>query len=437
MTSHKNVNNDIKLSIKFNHENLTSFEHYQNFLDQKRLIFTTGDHVKSYQLLTHKKFDYVIVYGANFIEEPAMIEYLFFGKKFLLFGFFWGLCQWKQMPQMETSLFEKLCLEFSARNVSYLDINYEIACPEIIKLNNELVYQKTLSLKFFSGEKNGQGLTADKGNSGCNGELSGINSEIKKNEFYWIRDLILTKNPVTFLDMDKFEEWRLENPEVQKYLQARQELRRDEECSMGYNSQSKICGTKNFLTGKSCHSGWLDQEDDIYLTKKPQEDFAIFLIAKLIEFGKKAEQIAQITTYTKERAYLQSKLGNNSVEVTTTVQNHKTSLNEDSGSNHSQTGVPCYSYKDIIVVLQGIYDDEQFEKELVEMKISLTRARKKIFIIGRKFLLEKFKGWKVLGKFVEDNDWEFDFEDGGMRKLCSSGFIFNAFSGSDIKKKLF
>jgi DNA replication ATP-dependent helicase Dna2 len=132
--------------ITYDRKTLKNFTQIEEFLSQKRLIFTTCLSLRN-SLLSSKKFDYVIVYEASQIIEPTIIESFFYSPKIILIGDYY-----QQSPiihskeargkGMEIGLFQRLCEAFKGA-VSYLDIQYRMN-RDIMDLNNHLTYNNTL-----------------------------------------------------------------------------------------------------------------------------------------------------------------------------------------------------------------------------------------------------------------------------------------------------
>lgn len=219
MSSSKSASSQMDINdLIFDNKQFKNFTDIDNYLDQRRVMFTTCLSTRM-PILNARAFDFVIVDEASLTVEPIMLGSLFFSEKFVMIGDYFQLSpivQSKDAGQLglQTSLFERLCIAHPEA-VTYLDVQYRMN-EDIVKLCNNLVYNNKL--------KTDPDVLTQKM------VFSGFNYD--NEETLWVKDLISTKNSVVFVDIDSFKSFIEANPLIQGLLKESQEYMKDLEISL-------------------------------------------------------------------------------------------------------------------------------------------------------------------------------------------------------------
>lgn len=125
----------------------------------------------------------------------------------------------------------------------------------------------------------------------------------------WVREILATPDGVTMVDIDKFNTWRRGSSEVQQLKDTKYRKESFKKRSISHKGSTQK-GPVHISASKDSQndSYLLEDEGDVYVTEKLEEDMAIHLIAKYIKYGVSPSNITVITPYNSDRCYLYSKL---------------------------------------------------------------------------------------------------------------------------------
>lgn len=169
---------------------------------------------------------------------------------------------------------------------------------DIMHLSNTLIYENYLKAANESIAKQRIKLSIETDGT------SDFASEQK-----WVQEILSNCDGVTMVDIDKFNNWRSGSSEVQQLRDTKYRDESFKKRSITQNESLKKGPAKVSATKESQNDSFLlEDEGDVYVSEKPEEDMAIYLIAKYIKYGVSPSNITVITPYNSERCYLYSKL---------------------------------------------------------------------------------------------------------------------------------
>lgn len=128
-------------------------------------------------------------------------------------------------------------------------------------------------------------------------------------EKQWVKDILQWQSGVIMVDIDRFNTWRRSSVEVQKFRENK--IKSDSFRKRSIGSKGLISKQPSYVTAtkeSQNDSNLLEEEEDVYLTDRLEEDMAAHLIEKFIKYGVNPSNITVITPYNSDRCYLYSKL---------------------------------------------------------------------------------------------------------------------------------
>ena len=285
--------------LNYDPKNFNHTDDIVDFLKQKQLFFTTCLSLRN-PLLSKINFDYVVVDEASQTLEPILLESLFFSPRFVLIGDYFQLSPLVKSPTaitkgMAISLFERLAKQ-NPKSLCRLTDQFRMN-SDIMHLANSLIYDNFLRAANESVATQKLKLTFTE------------DSDFSK-EKQWVKDILTSQNGVIMVDIDRFNSWRKSSSEVQTLRENKIKSDSFRKRSIGAKGLAQKQPTFVAAVPKESQndSFLLEDEEDVYLTERLEEDMAIHLIEKYIKYGVNPNQITVITPYNSDRCYLYSKL---------------------------------------------------------------------------------------------------------------------------------
>lgn len=129
-------------------------------------------------------------------------------------------------------------------------------------------------------------------------------------EKQWVKDILTLQSGVVMVDVDRFNSWRRSSTEVQTLREHK--IKSESFRKRSIASKGGAAKTPTFVSAAreslNNDSHLLEDEEDVYLTDRLEEDMAANLIEKYIKYGVNPASITVITPYNSDRCYLYGKL---------------------------------------------------------------------------------------------------------------------------------
>ena len=121
----------------------------------------------------------------------------------------------------------------------------------------------------------------------------------------WIQEILKDQAGVMMVDTDRFKEWCNRSQQVTRLREKKlKTISFKKRILPSQRASSQSSRTTDALN----ESAMFEESDDIYLSERMEEDMAVLLIEKFINYGVAKNSVSVITPYNSERGYLYEKL---------------------------------------------------------------------------------------------------------------------------------